>query len=302
MKILKNSFILPGLIFLTLFSLPLYLLRCNKASICYSPIPFTFLELLILITFFFWFFQKYAKKRSITKIIKEIKDKIPLILQIFIAVFLVSAGINILFSPDKLSALGFYKAYFVEPILFFLVIFDYLNEKGNFKLFFWSFLSSSLWISLLALVEKVFNFSPFNATEFAARGRVGAIYQTSNSVGLLIGPLIIVLVGYILYLRKEEKNQTLFGVEEIKIAIVALVLLLIGLFSSGSRGAWLGIVASGIFFFGFILFKKIKEKRLINTVKKVFLASVGLFFIFNIIFLLNINSVIISSNKFSFFP
>src|SRR3990172_7404499 len=48
MKIVKN------LAFITIVSLPLYVIRCKDFLWCVSPIPFTLLEVLILITFSVW--------------------------------------------------------------------------------------------------------------------------------------------------------------------------------------------------------------------------------------------------------
>ncbi len=299
MLLLKNSNILTLFISLTLFSLPLYLLRCNKSSYCYSSVPFTFLELLILITFFLWFFLKFAKKRNILKIGKEIRSKIPLILQIIFVVFIFSAGLNILFSPDKVSSIGFYKAYFIEPFLLFVVIFDYLSEKNNLKRVFWAFLSSSIWISLVSIFEKLLNYSPFNALEYASRGRVGAIYQTSNSVGLLVGPVVVLLISYLLYLRKENKGGIFLGIKETNWVIISLITVLGGLLASGSRGAWFGVIGSCLFFFGFVLYKQIQNKFLQKPIKKVFIGLIIVFFSVNIGFLFNINFVIRATNKLS---
>ncbi len=294
--------ILTVLIFVTLVSLPLYLIRCKTFSFCNSPIPFTFLEILILLTFFVWFFEKYKKKKNIQKIVKEIRSKIPLIVQILILLFLVFPFISIFFSPNVSSALGMYKAYFLEPFLFFIVVFDYLSETKDLKLVLWGLFLSGVWISLLTVVEKVIGYSPFNLAEFAERGRTSAIYQTSNSVGLLLGPILVILFGYLLFLINSKKNEVIFGIKENYLIIASLLIIILGIGVSGSRGAMLGIVASGLFFFGFILYKKIAKKFTKKIIKNSFLAFTIVFFIFNLIFLFNVNSIIEASKKAEFFP
>lgn len=294
--------VLEFLISITLICLPLYLIRCSSFDWCFSPIPFTLLEVLILTTFFVWLLQKYNKKRNIHKIIKEIRQKIPLILQILFLIFLIFPAINIYFSSNILGGLGNYKAFFLEPFLFFIVVLDYLSEKKNLKLIFWSLVASGIWISSLAVIEKLVNFSPFNAHEFALRGRASGIFQTSNWVGLLAGPLVVILLGYCLHIISEKKEYKFLGLKEIYWVIFSLILILAGIYSSGSRGAVFGLVGSTVFFFGFISYQKITKKLLKNIVKNIFLALTVFFFIFNIVFLFDISFIIKQSNKLEFYP
>ena len=175
--------LLTILISITLVSLPLYVVRCSSFSFCIPPLPFTLLEFLILLTFFVWLLTK-IRESHFFEIISEIRDKLPLRYQILIFSFLFSALVATLTSTNFIGALGHYRAFFIEPLLLFIVIYDYLTVTKNFKLVLWSLFVSGLWLSLLALTEKTFGFNPGNPVEFLQRGRVSAVYTSSNAIGL----------------------------------------------------------------------------------------------------------------------
>lgn len=262
----RKKFDLVGLfITLTLVSLPLYLVRCANFSFCDSPVPFTLLEVLILITFGYWFYLQ-IKTNSLKQKLSDFQNKIPTIIQLFILIFLLAGLIASFVSPDIRAGLGIYKAYFLEGFLLFVVVFDYLLTIKNYKLIVWSLVGSAFWIALLAVLNQVFQYNPGNIAEFSDRGRTSAIYSTSNAVGLFVGPVTIILFGYIFSLRKTKKTF----LNEKNIAIIALIILFFGLLSSGSRGGLLGVFAGIIFYIGYLLYLKLPINLIIFG-KKVFL-------------------------------
>jgi hypothetical protein len=105
---LKRPDISLGLICLSLFT---YLIRFKIMGV-----PFTFLEIMILILFFIWLIKARIKK-----------EKIIFSSFFWPGTFLLLSGLVAVFvSPDTRAALGIFKAYFIEPILFFLVFINYL--------------------------------------------------------------------------------------------------------------------------------------------------------------------------------
>ena len=91
--------------------LPTYLIRFQVCNI-----PFTFLEGMIL-TLTALCLVKEISQQSLFKKLSRLphnKFTLPAVL------LLIAATIAIFTAPDKMAALGLWKAYFVEPILFFL--------------------------------------------------------------------------------------------------------------------------------------------------------------------------------------
>ena len=291
----KQPNLLPILIAVTLFSLPLYVVRCSYFSFCVSPVPFTLLEVFILITFGYWLYLQ-IKANSLKQKLLNFQNKIPKIIQVFIFIFLLSGLIGSFISPDIRAGLGMYKAYFLEGFLLFIVIFDYLQTTKNYKLIVWSLVSSALWVAVVAIFNQLLNYNPGNPAEFLDRGRVSAVYTTSNAIGLLLGPMTLLMFGYFLSLKNTEKSI----LKEKNLALISLIILVLGIWVSGSRGAFLGILAGFLFCSGFILYSKLSDKvrkvitRVFNIGLLVFSAVIFLFFI-NISFFAK-NPPIISTN------
>ena len=109
-------------VLLTIAALPTYLIRFTV-----GPIPMTLLEGMILVIFAVWLLQKLRNSKLKIKNVKfyilHFTFYIPLLL------LLLAATISMFVAPDLRAASGVWKAYFVEPILFFLVLRDLLNSK-----------------------------------------------------------------------------------------------------------------------------------------------------------------------------
>lgn len=158
--------------------LPLYLIRTSI-----GPIPTTLLELLFLALFIVAILKKKFE-------IGNLKLEIPAIL------FLFAATIGIFVSSDTRAALGVFKAYFVEPILFFLLISQNLKDKESLRLMLRALLLSALVISIWAIVQK---FTGWGIPHpWLEERRVVGPYPYPNAVGLFLAPLFI----FFIYMRQ----------------------------------------------------------------------------------------------------
>ncbi len=284
----KQPNLLSILISVTLLSLPLYVIRCSSFSLCVSPVPFTLLEILILVTFGYWFYLQIRAKNLKQKVF-EIQNKIPKTIQVFIFIFLLSGLIGGFVSPDLRAGLGIYKAYFLEGFLLSVVVFDYLQTTKNSKLIVWSLICSALWVAVIAILNNLLNYNPGNPIEFLERGRASAVYTTSNAVGLLLGPATALMFGYLLSLKNTKKSV----LNEKNLALFILVILVLGVWVSGSRGAFVGIFAGFLFFLGYKLYSRFSNQN------KKFLArvfNIGLIIFSAIIFLFFLNISVSAKN------
>jgi O-antigen ligase len=143
-------------------------------------------------------------------------------------------------APDLSTAAGLWKAYYIEPILFFLIFINSVKTGGDKKIILWSLGISTLVISILAIIQK------FNGFGIAQPGwmneatrRVTSIFTSPNAIGLYLGPIVSIYLGWILQNRKKYFENL------IKILIIALAGLAI-LFAV-SQGTYLGLMAGIIF-------------------------------------------------------
>src|SRR3989344_1336760 len=165
---------------LTIILLPTYLFRSKIYFL-----PFTFLELCIWITFLGWLINVIKNRR--------LKNGQANYYQWPIILISIAAAISIFISPDLRSAAGLWKAYFIEPILFFLVLINVFKTEKDKKTILWAVGISSLTISLLAIYQKFAAFGIAEAGWIAvSHRRVTSIFTSPNAVGLYLGPIIAI--------------------------------------------------------------------------------------------------------------
>src|SRR4030066_845161 len=194
------------LAFITLGSLPLYVVRCKDFSWCGSTIPFTLLEVFIIFTFVSWIIWCVSgvKGGQINALGLFERLRGPFFWPT--ALFLILSIIAVFISPDLRSAAGVWKAYFLEPILLFIVVLDLSLAKKTVNWVIFPLIVSGLWLSALAIWQGFTNIDPFAPNSIAV-GRVTGVYDNPNALGLYLGPLVLIGLGSVLRLLKDEKNQ-----------------------------------------------------------------------------------------------
>jgi O-antigen ligase len=214
---------------LTILLAPLYVVRFNVGFY-----PSTLLEVLIVLTAGVWFFEKFRRREF--EFPAAISNQ-----QVAIFLFLFAAAISVVVSPDKRGALGIFKAYFVEPLLIYVVINDVIRSKRDWELIFAALALSGLWVALLAVFQGLTGQLTFTSHE-AALGRAHAVYNTANAVGLYLGPIAFLLLGVLSPSgRHKLKGQRL----KLRFLIlVAILLLILSIYFSKSAGAVVGLAAA----------------------------------------------------------
>jgi O-antigen ligase len=226
---------------LTIILLPTYLFRSKvwfPVPSGVEGLPFTYLELCIWITFLVPLIKSLLLK-SCQLQIKSYPLRWPILL------ILIASIIAVLISPTKTAAAGLWKAYFIEPVLFYLVLTNTLIDPKNKKVILWSLGISTLVISGLAILQRFTGFGIAEASWMApAHRRVTSIFTSPNAVGLYLGPIVVIYLGWLL---TEIKNSKAVILKLITIALAGLAILF-----TVSQGTWLGLLAAIIFlaFFG----------------------------------------------------
>ncbi|NMB48177.1 hypothetical protein GYA13_01875 [Candidatus Kuenenbacteria bacterium] len=200
-------------IYMFIFGLPGYLIRFEV-----GPLPMTVLEGMILILFGIWGIKAFKHlsilifKQFNFQRLKRWAERWKGLLGAII-LFLFSASVAVVVSPETKAAMGLWKAYFVEPILFFIVFISVI-QKDKLKNIIWALAGSSLVVSLVALYQKLTGnwiVNEFWAAE--ATRRVSGVFPYPNALALYVGPIIILLVGFLVYQiacrkrREGDDNQ-----------------------------------------------------------------------------------------------
>ncbi|MFP4514661.1 MAG: O-antigen ligase family protein [Parcubacteria group bacterium] len=235
-----------------IFALPSYLIRFEVLGL-----PMTFLEAIILIAFAFFIIQKGPR------IIKRLKNKIhnkalnksqnyPFRYEIL--AILLAAYLAIFFSDFSLSALGVFKAYFLEPVMLYILIINYFNLKSDWKQIVWALSISAFFISIVAIFQQISGLYIFN--EFWAQAetrRVTSIFAYPNAIGLYLAPVVLLALGLAnSYLNnlKITKNKIL-----VSFLFIIISLSFLAMYFAKSEGALIASLIS-IFIYLFIYNKK----------------------------------------------
>ncbi len=186
-------------VFFTL--LPTYLIRFHI-----GPIPTTFLEILFWILFFVWI-TKQTKQGSLISNVKLHFSKHPTLF-LALSLFLAGATMAIFFSSNLRSALGEWKAFYIEPVLLFFILIQTIKTKQQVHLILKGILFSGFITALLAIYQHFTGWLVPHAF-WANRNtyRVTAWYGFPNAVGLFLGPLVP-LALYLLTERWKKIQET----------------------------------------------------------------------------------------------
>lgn len=171
--------------------LPSYLIRFRIGLL-----PTTLLEIMFLIIFIIWII-KY-RQSIINNLILIIKNNKILFTAIFF--FLLVTIISIFTSINIQSALGEGKAFYLEPVIMFVILITTIKEKKQINNILLALIISGLVTAILAIYQHFTGWLvPEAFWSNRQTYRVTAWYGFPNGVGLFLAPLI----PFAIYLMKE---------------------------------------------------------------------------------------------------
>lgn len=231
--------ILQGLLLLTIFFSPLYVLRSFFVlPVLDLYVPYTFLEVLVLTcvisTGIVFLYGKYPVKSLQTD------------LDLFIGLFLVSAVIAVFTSYDLIGGLGILKAYFFEPILFYYCLIFVVKQK-DYQFLIWGLIGGGIWLCLLGLIQKFFGLLVFAPIEYE-QNRITAVFNSANSLALFLGPLAILVFSR--FFGTQQKNLSKY------LYLVVFGLFLFVIYHTRSRGGLVSLTGGlAVFTFAVLTIK-----------------------------------------------
>jgi O-antigen ligase len=232
---------------LTAAGLALFFLPSFQIRFTLGRIPSTALEVLLLVLLAAWLIELWQKKTWRAAFLNN-----PFFWPALL--FLLAATLAIFPAPDLRAALGYWKAYAVEPVLFFFALADQLRDQKKLeKILLWLG-ASVMVISLFAIYQKftAFLIPPGEWSKPGTR-RVTSFFNSPNAITLYIVPLAIIYFGWLLQ-RWQDKKWLLNRAEVILTSwqILLLAATVATAIFAKSRGSWLGGIVGILFilFFG----------------------------------------------------
>ena len=159
-------------------------------------IPFTWLELMVLILFVIVLIKRQLKWQTI---------KSDPLFYPALAVLL-AATLAVWVSPLPLKALGAWKAYFVEPILFYFILISLVEVRRQLEGLFWGLGISVIYMGVICYIQKFTAWGVPQAFMLASGGvdRVVGTYGYPNALGLFFGPIIVMFIGFLFYKNPDS--------------------------------------------------------------------------------------------------
>ncbi|MDX9778751.1 MAG: O-antigen ligase family protein [Patescibacteria group bacterium] len=250
-------------LFIILLSLPSYLIRFQL-----GPIPSTMLEMMILIVFFVWFVKNKTWQRWNKKSWKIRTKKYPYHLEII--GILIAAWIALAVSGFSNSGLGVFKAYFLEPIMLYIVIIN--NSQGNYRKYIWPLSLSALFISSIAIFQQLtgaFIFNEFWAN--LATRRVTSVFSYPNAVGLYLAPIIFLSIS--LFWGYPKKSSLVVALKKMLI-LLSIISSIAAIIFARSEGALIAILGAS-FVFALLLNKRSRIIAITVSILAIFLISLS---------------------------
>jgi O-antigen ligase len=192
-----------------------------------------------------------------------------------IGIFLLAAGISVLSAYAHQVALRAFREEVFDPILYLLLAMYCLRDRRDVARLLLAMLASGLVVAFLGLAQY-FVFRSQLVLESDGIRRVHAMYGSANSIGLFFD--YVLPIGLALTLVKTWTARGVLGSWWIRIGAIAICIpMLLVLYLSQSRGAWVAIAVA----FVFILAVSIRKRRALlvsGLVGIVILCAVALVF------------------------
>jgi len=204
--------------------LPTYLIRFDV-----GPIPTTALETMILICVSVWIVKHHGWRIDLRSI--GLVWLRPMLL------LLAAACFAVVVSPNTFAALGVWKAYFIEPILVYLMLRSMFRDSADWHRAITSLFVSACVVSLGAIVQ---HFTGLGIpAPWDIENRATSLFDFPNAVGLFLAPIVafaIVLIG-----RGSKGQVTDLPLR--RIAIFTTVLGIIAIIFSQTEATFIAIPA-----------------------------------------------------------
>ena len=199
-------------------ALPLYVVRWH-----YGPVPTTLLETLIIVAVVVYVIGRLAGgwRRPLAT-----GYEIPILL------LLVAGAVSVWVAKDHRSALGLYRAFFIEPVAVFYIAIDLLRRPEIVRRV---VLALAVGSSLLAILNLVAVGKALATHSLNVGSAPNAVYGDANYVAMYLEPPVALAVAFVL-LSEGRLRQ----IGAVWLAVTGLALLL-----SFSKGAYLALGVLG---------------------------------------------------------
>lgn len=222
--------------------LPSYLWRFDVLGL-----PTTFLELMIGTIFLIWLLKEKKYKKINFSLQKNSYNPISKTLRYLLGLWIL-ASVLALLTNFNWGSLGLWRAYFLEPLMFFLVFIYTVKDRKDWQVIINSLGLLLAWLFVITMYQNFTDWNYIRAYNFPNMERLTGPFSYPNALSLLSAPLTAFFAGLWLYSKRKLDNwhYLLLFILGLALAIVTV-----------SQGA---IIAIGLsIFLALILAKRMRK-------------------------------------------
>lgn len=156
-------------------------------------------------------------------------------LEIPTALLLLAGLVSIAVSTDHLGALGFYRAYFIEPVVIFYIALDLMRTPDELRIVLFGFAIGTTVFAILNL--GAWGIALANHRDIDLGNAPEALYTSPNSVAVFLEPAVALAAGFALY-ADNRRDRT--------VALICLPFVLVSLIATLSRAGLLTLAVLGL--------------------------------------------------------
>ncbi len=229
--------------------LPTYLVRFSiPIPGTHFMLPTTLLEILFFILFIAWFIVRGYKKEAWQSLGRWAAP---------ITLFIVGSTVSLAISPDLRGAIGLWRAYILEPIVFFVLFTDIVSRQKRGGAIFAALGASLAAVGVIACIQKITGIGIPPAWQPEATRRVTAFYGFPNGIGLFAAPITVLMAGWMLAAKKKKQKifaglcailgvcSIIFAVSQGAMVGAVAGLVILGLIDKRTRPWALGLIIAG---------------------------------------------------------
>lgn len=248
--------------------LPTYLWRFSLVGL-----PITFLELMIASLFIVWLLQGKKYKNINWRLEPIYKNKISVIWRYLLAAWLLSSLLALALNP-LWSSWGLWRAYFLEPLLFFIVLIYELRDEHSQKLIIRALAGLLTGLFLITLYQFFTSWNLPAAYDWPQIRRLTAVFSYPNALALLTAAPGAFFLGL-----------GLSTLDRAKISGTPFLFVMAALMVLGARsdGAIVGLLISILFYLILALLNNAYLVGLAKNLRKWVLSGILLLVFFSII-------------------
>ncbi len=155
---------------------------------------------------------------------------------LLLGVYIVAGIFGVIVAPFVTPALGLFKAYIIEPVVFFVVVAGSVRRERDMVVLWWALGLSAVVVAGVALMQYATGWGIPDPWQALPDRRATAWYGYPNAVGLYLAPILAVWIGQLIHRPMSARLRTL-------VALVCVVLFT-ALLASRVDGAVIAVSAA----------------------------------------------------------